>query len=200
VSRYITYSPVKLRRGPRLTKVWEPLAQTDRGREEKEDRSATFTLDLSSMNRIWVTARHSIVVVHLVLQTNTIKGVRKGEGLGLNTPFDLGILQKLYYLRKGDQLFSHTFCLLIFRLNANTTEKICMQILRSIANGPKSNNYLLVAIWIIVFIQKPTHHFLQIFPPLCMFKIVFRDSSLYPKQLTSLCLQRLISASADHIG
>jgi len=33
-----------------------------------------------------------------------------------------------------------------------------------------------------------------------MFKIVFRDSSLYPKQLSSFCLLRLISASADRIG
>ena len=29
-------------------------------------------------------------------------------------------------------MFSHTFCLLICRLNANTTELICMQILRNI--------------------------------------------------------------------
>jgi len=33
-----------------------------------------------------------------------------------------------------------------------------------------------------------------------MFKIVFRDSSLYPKQLSITCLLRLISASADHTG
>jgi len=32
------------------------------------------------------------------------------------------MLQKLYYMRKEDYLFSHTFCLLIYRLNANTTE------------------------------------------------------------------------------
>ena len=36
-------------------------------------------------------------------------------------------------------LFSHTFFLLICRLNANTTEWICMQSSRNIANGPKSN-------------------------------------------------------------
>jgi len=30
-----------------------------------------------------------------------------------------------------------------------------------------------------------------------MFKIVFRDSTLYLKQLSLLCLLRLISASAD---
>jgi len=41
---------------------------------------------------------------------------------------------------------------------------------------------------------------LQTFRPLCMFKIVFRDSSLYPKQLSLFCLLRLISASADRIG
>ena len=33
-----------------------------------------------------------------------------------------------------------------------------------------------------------------------MFKIVFRDSSLYPKQLPLFCLLRLISASADRVG
>jgi len=33
-----------------------------------------------------------------------------------------------------------------------------------------------------------------------MFKIVFRDSSLYPKQLSIFCLLRLISTSADRIG
>jgi len=33
-----------------------------------------------------------------------------------------------------------------------------------------------------------------------MFKIVFRDSSLYPKQLHLFCLLRLISASAGRIG
>jgi len=30
-----------------------------------------------------------------------------------------------------------------------------------------------------------------------MFKIVFRDSSLYPKQLSLFCLLWMISASAD---
>jgi len=33
-----------------------------------------------------------------------------------------------------------------------------------------------------------------------MFKIVFRSSSLYPKQLHLFCLLWLISASADPIG
>jgi len=33
-----------------------------------------------------------------------------------------------------------------------------------------------------------------------MFKIVFRDSLLYPKQLPLFCLLRLISVSADPIG
>ena len=42
--------------------------------------------------------------------------------------------------------------------------------------------------------------FLQTLHPLRMFKIVFRDSSLYPKQLSLFCLLRLISASADGVG
>jgi len=33
-----------------------------------------------------------------------------------------------------------------------------------------------------------------------MLKIVFRDSSLYPKQLHLFCLLRLVSASADRSG
>ena len=56
----------------------------------------------------------------------------------------------------------------------------------------------MVGIWVIVCIQKPSHHFLQVFRPLRMFKIVFRDSSLYPKQL--FCMLLLSSASADRFG
>jgi len=48
--------------------------------------------------------------------------------------------------------------------------------------------------WIIVCIQKPSHHVLQALRPLCMSKIVFRDSSLYPKQ-SLFCLVWLISAN-----
>jgi len=55
-------------------------------------------------------------------------------------------------------------------------------------------------IFVIVCVQKPSHQFLQIFRPLRMFKIVLRDSSLYPKQLPLFCLLRLISASAKRIG
>ena len=58
-----------------------------------------------------------------------------------------------------------------------------MQISRNIVNGPKSNNYVSVGIWVIVCIQKPYHHFLQTFRPLRMFKIVISDTSLHPKQL-----------------
>jgi len=49
------------------------------------------------------------------------KGVRKG-GFGVNPPLEFDILRNLYYLRKGNYMFSHTFCLLICRLNANTME------------------------------------------------------------------------------
>ena len=48
-------------------------------------------------------------------------------------------------------------------------------------------------IFVIVCVQTPSHHFLQILRPL-------RDSSLYPKQLTLFCLLWLISASAKRIG
>ena len=66
-----------------------------------------------------------------------------------------------------------------------------MQFSRNIVNWLKSNNYVLMVIWVIVCVQKPSHHSLQTFRPLRMFKVVFRDSSLYPKPLLSLyCLPR----------
>ena len=78
---------------------------------------------------------------HLSSQkSNESKGVRKAGGLGLTPPLALGILQKLYYQLQRKLIVSHTFCLLIYRLNANNTEWICMQISRNIVNGPKSNN------------------------------------------------------------
>jgi len=48
-----------------------------------------------------------------------------------------------------------------------------------------------VGIWVIVCVQKLSRHFLQTCRPLCMFKIVFRDSSLYPKHVF------ILSAEAD---
>ena len=75
-----------------------------------------------------------------------------------------------------------------------------MQISRNIVNGPKSNNYVLVGIRAIVCVQNPPHHFLQTLHPLRMFKTVLCDSSLYLKQLSFVCLLRLISTSADRIG
>jgi len=56
-----------------------------------------------------------------------------------------------------------------------------------------------VDIWVIVCIQEPSHHFLQTFRPVRMLKIVFRGSSLCPKQLSLFCLQWLISECADSI-
>ena len=64
------------------------------------------------------------------------------RGVGANT-LALDILQKCYYLRKGDQLFLYIVCLVICRLHANTTEWICMQISRNIVNGQK------VMIWFL---------------------------------------------------
>jgi len=57
-----------------------------------------------------------------------------------------------------------------------------------------------VGIRVIVWVQKPSHKFVQTFRSQCMLKIVFRDSSLYLKPLHLFCLLRLISASADPIG
>jgi len=75
-----------------------------------------------------------------------------------------------------------------------------MQSSRNIVNGSKSNDWVSVGICVIVCVQKCSHHFLQTFRPLRMFKIVFRDNSLYLKKLPVFCLLRLISASADPTG
>jgi len=88
---------------------------------------------------------------------------RTQGGLGLNFPLKLDILQKLDYLRKRHELFLHTFCMLICRLNANNMEWICMQISRSILNGPENNDQVSLGIWVVVWVQKTFHHFLQTF-------------------------------------
>jgi len=75
-----------------------------------------------------------------------------------------------------------------------------MKISRNIAIWPKSNNYVLVGIWVIDCIEKPSHHFLQTFRELRMFKIVVHHSKLYSKQLSLICLLWLSSTSADPIG
>jgi len=49
--------------------------------------------------------------------------------------------------------------------------------------GQKVLIEVLVGIWVFVSIQVPSHHVLQTLRPLRMFEIVFRYSSLYPKQL-----------------
>jgi len=54
-----------------------------------------------------------------------------------------------------------------------------------------------VGIWLIVCIQESSPNFLQTFRPLRMLKIVFRDNSVYPKQLSLFCLLWLISVCAD---
>ena len=71
-------------------------------------------------------------------------------------------------------MFSHVFCLLICRLNANTTEWIYMQVSRNIANRPKRNT--VISFWWQSGLSL----------------IVVRDSSLYPKQMSLFCLLWLI--------
>jgi len=43
--------------------------------------------------------------------------------------------------------------------------------------------------------RKPSHHFLKTFHPLRLLKIMFRNGSLYWKQLSLFCLLWLISAN-----
>jgi len=59
-----------------------------------------------------------------VWEQKTVANIRleHGRGLGLKPVLELEILQKLYYLCKGDKLFSHSFYLLICQLKANTTK------------------------------------------------------------------------------
>ena len=52
-----------------------------------------------------------------------------------------------------------------------------MQISKNVVNEPK-RNWVFVGIQITVCIKKTSHHFLQAFRPLCVFKHVFPDSSL----------------------
>jgi len=61
-----------------------------------------------------------------------------------------------------------------------------MQISRNIVNGLKSNTKVLVGTWVIVCIQNYLTTFCRPFVHYAvrMFKIVFRDNSLYPKQLS----------------
>ena len=112
------------------------------------------------------------------------KAYARGRPVGVETPRWVWYATKtLLYAQRKLIVFIYIF-LLICRINENTTEWICMQISRNIVNGPKSNNQVLVGIRVIVCIQEPSHYLLQTFRPLHMFKIVFRDISLYPKQLS----------------
>jgi len=53
---------------------------------------------------------------------------------------------------------------------------------------------------LLVNLSMSINHSLQTFRALRMYKIVFHDSSLYPKQFSLCCLLRLISASTDRNG
>jgi len=63
----------------------------------------------------------------------------KGGRLGLNLPWAWYFTKALLPARRRLSV-SHTFCLLICRLSANSTEWVCMKISRKSVNGPKSNN------------------------------------------------------------
>ena len=61
------------------------------------------------------------------------------RGLGLTYPLWVWYVTKSLLPAQRILFVFVYFCLLICRLNANNTEWICMQISRSIVNGPKSN-------------------------------------------------------------
>jgi len=73
-----------------------------------------------------------------------------------------------------------------------------MQISRKIVNGQKSNRIL----WESGLSSASRNHLAAFCRPFVHYacKIVFRDSSLYPKQLSLFYLLWLISASAYRIG
>ena len=123
------------------------------------------------------------------------KGVCNGGCLGLIPPW-------AWYLQNFITCAKEINCLhiLFADLRQIPRNKYACKFQGHIVNGPKSNNYVLVGIRTIVCVQKPPHHFLQTLHPLRMFKIVFRDTTLYPKQLSLFCLLRLISANADRNG
>ena len=90
---------------------------------------------------------------------------RTHEGFwGLNPPLSL-IFYEVFITCAEDWLLSHAFCLWICRHNANTTEWIRMQISRNIVKGQKTNNQVMVGIWVIICIHTPSHHFWQTFRP-----------------------------------
>jgi len=60
-----------------------------------------------------------------------------------------------------------------------------------------------VGIRVIASIQQPSHHFLQTFRPLRMFKIVFRDSLTFTEIIVFVLpamAEHLSSACAERIG
>ena len=102
------------------------------------------------------------------------------RGVGVKTP-SLNLLcykNVITYAMEFVYVFVH-FLLVWCQLNAKTTEWFCLKISRNTANGPKRNIYILVGIWVIACIQKPSHHFLQTSRRLRIFMLVLRDSSLY---------------------
>jgi len=57
-----------------------------------------------------------------------------------------------------------------------------------------------VGIWIIVCVQKPSHHFLQTFRPLRMFMIVIHDSSLYSETIAFILSSKADQRGADTVA
>jgi len=65
------------------------------------------------------------IELHFVFQKGTWYYPKQGRtqvGVGVKTPPLSLIFYKTLFPRKGDEVFSHTFCLLICRLIANMTE------------------------------------------------------------------------------
>jgi len=65
-----------------------------------------------------------------------------------------------------------------------------MQISRNIVNGLKSNNLVLAGIWLIVCVQKPSHHFCRPFVHYACLRLCSAIVHFIPKQLSLFCLWR----------
>ena len=89
----------------------------------------------SSYNHFAPPRKYNMVAALLARQRRTQRG-RVGDN---PPPLSLICYKTLLPAQRRLIVFAY-FCLLICRLNANTTEWICMQIARNNVNGPKSND------------------------------------------------------------
>jgi len=102
------------------------------GNSNCSTRFATLVRVKNVANGSWVNSR--------LWCSATSKDVRKGWWGGVKPPHLAWYFTKTLSPAQRRLIAFTYFFLLICQLNANTTEWICMQISRNVANGPKTNN------------------------------------------------------------